>query len=136
MDESLGQSGSLDVQDLLAGLGHLVVGRDEGMGVDGTLEQERMFVLGRLAGDNLCVSLALGIDERGIGLTLGAQTFDINLSHLQLWLEREAVALDEETAILENHGIAAIDDILRGFTEAARAIDVATHGTGALLGHQ
>ena len=45
------------------------------------------------------------------------QAFHINLRCLQLGLEREAVALNQQNAILENHGIAAIDHILRRFAK-------------------
>ena len=136
MNEALGQSGRLDVQNLFARRGHLIVGRNEGMSIDGAQELERMFVQRRFAVNHLCMGFALGIDERGIGLTLGAQAFDVNLCRLHLRLEREAVTLDQHAAILKNHRIAAVDHILRRLAETARAVDVAAHGARTLLCHQ
>ena len=39
-------------------------------------------------------------------------------------------------AILEDHGIATIDDILRRLAEATTGIDIAADGSGTLLGEQ
>ena len=87
MNESLGQSGCLNIQNLLARLCHLIILRNKGMGVDGTSEFERMLILSGLRINNQSMSVALGIDECAVGVTLRTQTLDINLSLLQLGLE-------------------------------------------------
>ena len=83
------------------------------MGVDGTSEFKRMFVLNGLGIDDQCMGLALGIDERAVGMTFRAQTLNINLSLLQLGLKRETIALDKQVTILEDHRIAGVNHILR-----------------------
>ena len=87
----------------------------------------------RLCLNNLCLSMALCIDERRVGMPLSAKAFHIDLRCLQLWLEGEAFPLNEQRSILENHCVATIDDILCRLAETAATIDVATHGTCTLL---
>ena len=82
------------------------------------------------------MGVALGVDERRIGVALCTQALHVNLGSLQLWLEREAFTLDKQSAILENHGVATIHHILCRFAKATRGIDVATHGACTLLSHQ
>ena len=135
VQQALGQSRHLDIKDFLAGLGHAVVGRNKGMGIDGTLEGEGMVADG-LAGYDSGLRVALGVDERRVGVALSTQALHINLGRLQLWLEGVALALDELRAILENHGVATIDKVLRRLAKTTRAIDIATHGSGTLLGQQ
>ena len=76
---------------------------------------------------------SLGIDERGVLTTLSAQLLDVDLTHLDLWLQGETVAFDEQLTILEEHRVASIDHILRRLTETTAGIDIATDGTGTLL---
>ena len=83
------------------------------MCIDGARQFERMFVGLTLRIDDVGMGTALGIDERGVGLALHTQTLHINLGRLQLRLERVALTLGQQSAVLEYHGIATIDDILR-----------------------
>ena len=69
-------------------------------------------------------------------MALRAQTLHVNLGNLQLGLERVTIALGKQLAILENHGIASVDDILCRLAKATRGIDVAADGTGTLLCQQ
>ena len=135
VQQSLGQCRCLDVQYLLTGVAHLLVRRNERVWVDLTGQLERL-AKGSLCRNMFSMGTTLRIDERRVGITLGAQALHINLCALQLGLEREAVALNEQSAILENHGVATIDDVLCRLAKATRCIDIATHGARTLLGNQ
>ena len=89
-----------------------------------------------LGSNDSCMCVPLGVDERRVCMALGTQALHINLSSLQLWLEREALTLDEQSAVLENHRVATIHHILCRFAKATRRIDVATHSARTLLSHQ
>ena len=65
------------------------------MGIDGSFQDKRMVADG-FAGNYLSLSIALGVDECRVGMSLGTQTFHINLSRLQLRLEGVAFTLDQQ----------------------------------------
>ena len=81
------------------------------MRINGTRQFEG-FANGCLCRDMDSMGTTLRVDERRVGITLGAQALYINLGALQLGLEREAVTLNEQSAIFKNHGIATIDNVL------------------------
>ena len=94
-----------------------------------------------VANNSLCLynrgmCIALCIDEGGVGMTLGTKPFHVNLRVLNLRLERIAFTFSQDTSILENHGIATINHILRRFAKATRGIDITAYGTCTLLRKQ
>ena len=133
VQQSLGQSCGLNVQYLLAGGCHLVVSGYEWVRVNLSDKFEGMFAHDFLGVDNLGMGIALGIDECRVGMSLGAQAFHVYLGYLHLGLQREALALSQQQAVLENHGIAAIDHILSRLAEATRAVHITAHRAGTLL---
>ena len=135
MQQALGKTSRLDIQDFLTGGSHLLLAGNEGMRGHGAqhLEGRRLY---RLTLDDLRLRIALGTDERRVGLALGAQSLHVNLGHLQLRLEGIAFPFHQNASVLENHGIAAIDHILRRLAEATGRIDVGADGTGTLLSQQ
>ena len=84
--EALGESCHLDVQDLLTAVGHILRLRDKRMRVDLAC-QLKLFWRHGLAYRLLGVSVALGVDKRGVGTPLGAQHLHVDLAHLQLRLQ-------------------------------------------------
>ena len=66
----------------------------------------------RVAGDFASVGITLRIDKSGIGAALNLQRLNINLAHLELWLQRESVTLFQQSSILINNRVAAINHIL------------------------
>ena len=135
MHQSFSQSCSLNIQDILAGGIHLVIGRNERMGIDfsGQIERHLRDVLGT---DDSSMGVALGIDKRRIYMAISAQALNVNLCGLQLWLEGETLTLSQQLAVFENHGISAIDHVLRRFAKTAGGIDVAADGARTLLSNQ
>ena len=135
MIETFAETCYLDAEYLLTGILHILGLRDKRMGIDGTLQLE--VALGSsLAGNLLGMGVALGIDECRILTTLRAQTLHIHLTHLDLRLEAETLALCQQMSILEDHRVAAIDHILCRFAETAAGIDVGTDGACTLLREQ
>ena len=135
MIETFGKTCYLDIQDLLTGRLHILVLRDKRMRIDDALQFEVVF-LNRFAGNLQCMGMALGIDKRGVLTTLYTQLLNIYLALLDLGREAETITFYKEMSILEDHGVATIDEILCGFTEAAAGIDIATDSAGTLLGQQ
>ena len=80
--------------------------------------------------------VATGLDTAAINLVLNMQRLHINLTHLDLWLQRESVALFEQSAILKNNSITAINHILGRLAKTAAGINVTANHTGTLLGKQ
>jgi hypothetical protein len=95
MYKALGQTCCLDVENLLAGVGHFSIRGYEGMWIDGAHQLERMLGKSWFTVNNASMGAALGIDECGVGVTLSAQSLVVDLCRLQLGLERVAVTLDE-----------------------------------------
>ena len=135
MIEALGQTCHLDIQDFLTGIMHLLFLGDKRMGIDCALQSEVAHGY-RLADDHLRIGATLGIDKGGVLPALDTEFLHIDLHAADLRLEREAVALYEQLAILEDQCIAAIDDILRRLTETSTRIDVAADGARTLLSQE
>ena len=135
MIETFGKTCHLDIQDLLTGRLHILVLRDKRMRIDDALQFEVVFLNG-FAGNLQCMGMALGIDKRGVLTTLYTQLLNIYLALLDLGREAETITFYKEMSILEDHGVATIDEILCGFTEAAAGIDIATNRAGTLLSQQ
>ena len=71
MYQAFGKTCRLDIQYLLTGRSHLCILWDEGMRIDRTQHLELRKLYG-LAFYHLCLSVTLGADEGGVGMTLGA----------------------------------------------------------------
>ena len=116
--QALNQSHHLDIQYLIAILLHVFGLGDEGIGLDVTIQLE--WTWGSLfAADFAGMSTTLSIDKGGVGAALNMQGFDVNLAHLELWLQREPTTFFEQSAVLVDHRIAAINHILSRFAESA-----------------
>ena len=107
------------------------------MRVDGT-HQFEVAVGSRLTGNKgwHAPDLRLSSNKGRVRTALSTQQFDVNLRNLNLRLQREALALAQLLTILKNHGIAAVDNVLRRFSETAAGIYIAAHRAGTLLGKQ
>ena len=77
--------------------------------------------------------MTLGINKRSVLTALHTQFFDIDLALLDLGREAEAITFNQHFSVLEDHRIATIDHILRGFTKTTAGIDISANGTGTLL---
>ena len=137
MVQAFGQTSHLNVENLLARLLHLICCRNKRMRVDGT-HQFEVAVGSRLTGNKgwHAPDLRLGGNKGRVRTALSTQQFDVNLRNLNLRLQREALAFAQLLTVFENHGIAAVDDVLCRFSETAAGINVATHRSGTLLGKQ
>ena len=135
MVQTLYQTHHLDIENLLARCLHILTLGDEGIRIDIAEELERTLA-GSLASDFASVGITLCINESGIGATLNMQRLHINLTHFDLWLQRESVALFEQSAILKNNSITAINHILGRLAKTAAGINVTANHTGTLLGKQ
>ena len=111
MIEAFGKSCHLDTENLLASRLHVTTLGNKGMGIDITCKHKVLWSNG-LSRDIQSVSTSLGIDKRSVLATLSTELLDIYLTHTNLWLEGEALALDKEFSILEDHRISTIYHIL------------------------
>ena len=111
MVETLDKSCHLDIQDLLTGSLHVIVLRNKRMGID-LSRQDEVTWCDMLEGCLDGMGASLGVDERGVLTTLCTQFLNVDLTHLELWLQGETGTFDEQLAILEQHRVAAIDHIL------------------------
>ena len=118
MIQALYQSHNLYVENLLARCLHILALRNEGIRIDVASEFE--LSLGCLLADYLvgmCATLC--IDECGVGAALNMQRLDVNLAHLELWLQRETITLFKQSSVLEDDGISAIYNILSRLSKTA-----------------
>ena len=81
MIEPFGKACHLDIQDLLATVGHIVTLGDERMGIDFS-QQFELFRSHGLAHDLMGMSMSLGIDKGGVHPALSTQFLHIDLTHL------------------------------------------------------
>ena len=135
MVKAFGKSGNLNVKDFLTGGLHILLPGNKRMGIDLAL-QFKVTRSDRLTIDLMGPGISLCIDKGCILTTLHTQFFHIHLTRLNLWLDREPGTLNEQTAILIDHRIAAIDRILRRFAKTTAGIYISADGSGTLLGQQ
>ena len=105
------QAHHLDAENLLARLLHVLGLWNKGIRID-VAHQLELTLRCSLAGDFASVGITLRIDKSGIGAALNLQRLNINLAHLELWLQRESVTLFQQSSILINNCVAAINHIL------------------------
>ena len=86
MIQTFGETCYLDIQYLLATIGHIIVLGDKRMRIDLT-QQLKLFRSNRLTYDLVGVRMALGIDKCRVHTSFGTQFLDVYLTHLQLRLE-------------------------------------------------
>ena len=135
MGEAFHQTGRLDAEYLLTGMGHVGRGGDEGPGVDIAQQPELPIARGR-GMHHAGMMARLGCREGGVHAALGAQALDVHLTDNQLGLILEATALTYQMTVLIDIGIAAIHHVLGTLSVAATAVDITTHQPGTLLGEQ
>jgi hypothetical protein len=135
MIEAFGKSCHLDTENLLASSLHVTTLGNKGMGIDITCKHKVLWSNG-LSRDIQSVSTSLGIDKRSVLTTLSTELLDIYLTHTDLWLEGEALALDKEFSILEDHRISTIYHILSRLSETTAGINISANGTCTLLSQQ
>ena len=139
--DAFAEAERLDVEDLLAGSPHVVGLRDEGVGIH--FAQQLPLLLQRLRQYGLVddagvapllrPECALCIDIGAVATALGAQAVDVDLTHHQLWLQREPIRLLDKASVLDDQGVATIDHILRALSVATSAIYIARDIACALL---
>ena len=118
MVQALYKTHNLNIQNLLAiGLHILALwNKRTRLNITGKLE----WALSSLLTHNLAgMSSTLSVDKSGVGAALNMQGLYVNLTHLKLWLQREAVALFKQSAVLKYHRISAINHILSRLAESA-----------------
>ena len=135
MIKALCKTCHLNIENLLTGRLHILVFGNKRMGIDRTL-QYKVSWLYWFTSNLHSMRMALGIDVGGVLATLYAQLLDVDLTLLYLWRETETISFHQQLSVLENHGIATIDHILRGLTETTAGIYIAADGTGTLLSQQ
>ena len=102
MDDALGKTHQLDIENLLAGGIHIAAGRNKRMRIHLSLQHEFTLVLSRigidvtdveLSAENRILDVALGVDIGGIGTTLRTEFLYINLRDNHLRIKRETLTL-------------------------------------------
>ena len=141
VDQSLGESHSLNAEDVVAALCHVAFLGNEWQRIDGAFQLEVARRVGAAvvdanllsAGLHVILQVAQGIDVGGVGTSLVPHALDVDLLDHHLARQRESLALSQQAAVLIDEGIASEDDVLRGLAEAAGAVDVGRDGACALL---
>ena len=138
MDDALGESHDLYVENLLTRLSHGLIRRRERLRFYVAL-QHKVAQLRRLGLDKTDVltdHAALRVHKCGVVATVGPEALHVDLGLHDLRFQRETLAFGQATAILVNQGVATIHHVLCALAKACRAIHICAHGACALLCEQ
>ena len=141
MNHAFSQSHDLNIENLLTTTCHVFWFRYKWQWVYLTFKNEITRSIGTTIHDGnwqtgvfeIKFQVSLRIHVSGVGSTLWAQSFHVNLCGLHLIFHDETVSLDKQFTILVNHGISTIDYILGTLTKATTTIHISRNGTCTLL---
>ena len=116
--ETLGKTGHLYIKYFLARCRHIAGLWDKWQSLHWMKQSEVGAGHNRLGTNDICLAMALGIDEGSVGTALCPDAVDVDLLYLQLRLERESLCLGKHFAILDDDGISAIYYILSALAKS------------------
>ena len=136
---AFGETHHLDVENLVARLLHVAIGRYERVRVHISLERE---IVGHGGGLGtayvylLAYHAALGVYEGGVAPPVGVELFHVDLREDELAVHGETLAFGKQLAVLIYQGVATVDHVLRALAKARATVHVTANGARALLAEQ